>query len=301
MKEWDEYLQILDEVEEYQKWAKKQNKSFKDEMLNSGPVPNTSPYVKKAPTSSLSGLGPLEENESDLPRVKDDLNKNIWNGDKKLKPEIREKLLQIAKDFYESLDLKAPILDITLTGSIANYNWTDKSDIDLHIVIDYLAENEDSELVKKFLSQAKSNWNKNHEIMIRDHEVETYVQDNNEPHHSTGVYSILEDKWIIEPEKKEFEVSEDDVFKKSEYFTDKIDSIIELLNEDKAEEAYGDADRLTDKLRKYRQSGLETGGEFSVENLVFKILRNSGYMEQLYDAKRQAYDSIMSIKELSRK
>ena len=115
--------------------------------------------------------------EGDLPRVKDDLNRNIWNEDNKLKPEIREKLLQIARDFYESLDLKAPILDITLTGSIANYNWTDKSDIDLHIVIDYLAENEDTELVK-VLSQAKSNWNKNHEIMIKDHEVESYVQDN---------------------------------------------------------------------------------------------------------------------------
>lgn len=301
MNEWDEYLQILDEVEEYQKWAKKQNEEFKDDMLFSGPTDNTSPYTEKAPRSSLSGLGPLEEVEGDLPRVKDDLNRNIWNEDNKLKPEIREKLLQIARDFYESLDLKAPILDITLTGSIANYNWTDKSDIDLHIVIDYLAENEDTELVKKFLSQAKSNWNKNHEIMIKDHEVESYVQDNNEPHHSTGVYSIMNDDWIIEPEMKKFEVSEDDVFKKSEYFTDKIDSVMELLDAGKAEEAYGDADRLTDKLRKYRQSGLETGGEFSVENLVFKILRNSGYIEDLYEAKRRAYDSLMSLNETQRK
>ena len=270
-------------------------------MLFSGPTDNTSPYTEKAPRSSLSGLGPLEEVEGDLPRVKDDLNRNIWNEDNKLKPEIHEKLLQIARDFYESLDLKAPILDITLTGSIANYNWTDKSDIDLHIVIDYLAENEDTELVKKFLSQAKSNWNKNHEIMIKDHEVESYVQDSNEPHHSTGVYSIMNDDWIIEPEMKKFEVSEDDVFKKSEYFTDKIDSIIGLLDAGKAEEAYGDADRLTDKLRKYRQSGLETGGEFSVENLVFKILRNSGYIEDLYEAKRRAYDSLMSLSETQRK
>jgi predicted nucleotidyltransferase len=301
MNEWDEYLQILDEVEEYQKWAKRQNKEFKDDMLTTGPVDNTSPYTEKAPTSSLSGLGPLAEVESDLPRVRDDLNRNIWNEDNKLKSEIREKLLQIARDFYDSLDLKAPILDITLTGSIANYNWTDKSDVDLHIVIDYLAENEDTELVKKFLSQAKSNWNKNHEIMIKDHEVESYVQDSNEPHHSTGVYSVMNDEWIIEPEIKRFEVSEDDVFKKSEYFTDKIDSILGLLEAEKTEEAYGDADRLTDKLRKYRQSGLETGGEFSVENLVFKILRNSGYIEELYEAKRRAYDSLMSLDEASRK
>jgi hypothetical protein len=298
-REWNEYLEILSEMKttkHVQDTYKKLGADFMNDMLG-GPQPNTAPYTRPRPPRGKSGLGPLEEDVPLIPEIKEDLNRDIWDENDKLKPEIAEKLLKIARDFYEGLDLAAPILDITITGSIANYNWTEKSDIDLHILIDYAAVNKDTELVKKYLSQAKTNWNKNHEIMIKDHEVEVYVQDNNEPHHSTGVYSILNDEWIIKPERAEFQVSEDDVKKKNQYFVDVIDSIQKTKEDGKYEEAYGDSDRLTDKLRIYRQSGLETGGEFSVENLVFKGLRNSEYIGKLYDIKRDAYDAIMSIKQ----
>lgn len=296
-KEWNEYLEILSEMKttkHVQDTYRKLGDDFMKAMLG-GKQPNTAPYTRPRPPRGKSGLGPLEEDVPLVPEIKEDLNRDIWDENDKLKPEIAKKLLKIARDFYEGLDLAAPILDITITGSIANYNWTEKSDIDLHILIDYAAVNEDTELVKKFLSQAKTNWNKNHEIMIKDHEVETYVQDNNEPHHSTGVYSVLGDDWIIKPEPAEFQVSEDDIKKKNKYFVDAIDSIEKIKEEGKYEEAYGDSDRLTDKLRNYRQSGLETGGEFSVENLVFKSLRNSDYLGKLYDLKRAAYDAIMSV------
>jgi predicted nucleotidyltransferase len=298
-KEWNEYLEILSEMKttkHVQDAYKKLGDDFMNDMLG-GPQPNTAPYTRPRPPRGKSGLGPLEEDVPLIPEIKEDLNRDIWDENDKLKPEIAEKLLKIARDFYEGLDLAAPILDITITGSIANYNWTEKSDIDLHILIDYAAVNEDIELVKKYLSEAKTNWNKNHEIMIKDHEVEVYVQDNNEPHHSTGVYSILNDEWIIKPERAEFQVSEDDVKKKNQYFIDAIDSIQKTKEDGKYEEAYGDSDRLTDKLRIYRQSGLETGGEFSVENLVFKTLRNSDYIGKLYDIKRGAYDAIMSVEQ----
>lgn len=295
-KEWNEYLDILNELGDYPKRQREKIGRFKDAMLG-GNQPNTAPYTSRPPRTGKSGLGPLEERVPLIPEIKEDLNRDIWDENDKLKPEIAKKLLKIAKDFYEGLDLQAPILDITITGSIANYNWTEKSDIDLHILIDYLAVNEDAELVKKFLAQAKTNWNKNHEIMIKDHEVEIYVQDDREPHHSTGVYSILDDDWIIKPERSEFQVSEDDVKKKNQYFIDAIESINKIKEDGKHEEAYGDSDRLTNKLRNYRQSGLEKGGEYSVENLVFKGLRNSDYIEKLYDMKKDSYDTIMSIKQ----
>lgn len=298
-KEWTEYLEILSEMRtttDVQKGYVGQRNSFMKDMFG-GEQPNTAPYTRPRPPRGKSGLGPLEEDIPLIPEIKEDLNRDIWDENDKLKSEIAQKLLKIARDFYEGLDLAVPILDITITGSIANYNWTEKSDIDLHILIDYAAENEDLELVKKFLSQAKTNWNKNHEIMIKDHEVEVYVQDSNEPHHSTGVYSILNDDWIIKPEKAEFQVSEDDVKKKSQCFMDAIDSIEKTKRESNVEEAYGDAYRLAEKLKNYRQSGLEAGGEFSVENLVFKSLRNSDYIGKLYDLKGETYDSIMSLRE----
>ena len=49
---------------------------------------------------------------------------------------IQKNLLKIAKDYYSELKLDIPILDITLTGSLANYNWSKYSDNSLYIIFD---------------------------------------------------------------------------------------------------------------------------------------------------------------------
>jgi hypothetical protein len=302
MKEWEEYQSILREIQSegsYQSYATKQNTKFK-EWLGTGPKRYTSPYTSSAPTTSRTGLGPLAESEDIIPEIKDDLNREIWDDNNKLYPEISEKLLRIARDFYEKLELPAEILDITFTGSMANYNWTNKSDIDLHIIIDYAAVDENIELVRNYLMEAKSNWNRNHEIMIKDHEVEIYVQNANEPHHSTAVYSILKNEWEIEAEKQNFEVSESAVRQKAEAIETNIKLIEDIYENGRYEESYGDSDRLRAKLSKYRQCGLEHGGEYSVENLVFKYLRNSGLLEVLADIKKNSYDGMMSLGEVKR-
>lgn len=304
LEEWEEYQSILKEArseESYQNWAKNQNKEFKADTIDKGKQPNTAPYVKSRPMNPKSGLGPLEEAEGLVPEINDDLNRELWGEDDKIKSEIAVKLLRIAEDFYKKLDIPADILNITLTGSMANYNWTEKSDLDVHIVIDYSAVDDNVELVEKYLSEAKTNWNRNHEIMIEGHEVELYVQNINEPHHSTGVYSIMDNDWLIRPEPAEFKVSEDAIEQKYKSIQETIKMIEKLQKEQKHEEVYGDTDRLKGKIRNYRQSGLETGGEFSVENLVFKALRNGGELEKLSDLKREAYDNMMSINEATRK
>jgi len=298
--EWEEYKSILSEVEPYQKWAISQNDKFKN-WMRTGKKRPAAPYTEEPNLKGRSGLGPLEEAESLVPEIKEDLNRDIWSEDNKIKPKIAVKLLRIAEDFYRKLDIPADILNITLTGSMANYNWTDKSDLDLHIVIDYSAVDDNVELVEKYLSEAKTNWNRNHDIKIKGHEVEVYVQNINEPHHSTGVYSILDNDWLIVPEPAEFQVSEDAIEQKYKSIQDTIKKIEDLQKDKKYEEVYGDTDRLKSKIRNYRQSGLETGGEFSVENLVFKALRNGGELEKLSDLKREAYDNMMSVNEAKRK
>jgi len=299
LEEWEEYQSILREMKTtalVQKRYKKQGAQALAQ-LDKGGQPNTAPYTKARPPRGKSGLGPMEEEVNLIPEIKEDLNRDIWNDDNRLKPEIADKLVRIAEDFYKKLELPAPILNITLTGSMANYNWTDKSDLDVHIVIDYSAVDEDIELVRKYLMEAKINWNRSHEIMIKGHEVEIYVQNIGEPHHSTGVYSILDEEWVIEPLPVDFEVSEDAVRQKTDGLRETIKMIEKLQKEGKHEEAYGDSDRLKEKLRKFRQGGLESGGEFSVENLVFKALRNGGELETLSNLKRESYDAIMSIRE----
>jgi hypothetical protein len=40
--------------------------------------------------------------------------------------------------------------------------------------------------------------------------------------------------------------------------------------------------KVIDKLKKYRQCGLDDKGEFSNENLIYKLLRTNGYIDKLY-------------------
>ncbi len=291
---WEEYTSIINEIEPYQKWAKAQNKRFRKWAFTQGPNPNTAPYTKPYPKNPKSGLGPLEEVAG--VEVHDELDPTFWTK-KKLNAKVRDKLLKIATEFYGKLELPAPILDITLTGSEANYNYSSKSDLDLHIVINYSEVDDNGKLVKDFLTMAKTNWNRNHEILLKNHEVEIYVQDINEPHHSTGVYSLLNDTWVIEPVKEEFEVSEQAIEQKSRAIENLIEMVLELKLQKKYEEAYGEADRLMQKIVRNRQCGLEKGGEFSTENLVFKTLRHNEYLKKLSDLKKEAYDKLMSLTE----
>ena len=49
------------------------------------------------------------------------------------------------------------------------------------------------------------------------------------------------------------------------------------------------------KLKRMRQSGLERGGEFSVENLAFKALRRSPFIAMISKMKDDAYDELMTM------
>jgi NADH pyrophosphatase NudC (nudix superfamily) len=164
-------------------------------------------------------------------------------------------------------------------------------------VINYSDVDDNVKLVKEFLTMAKTNWNRNHEILLKGHEVEIYVQDHAEPHHSTGVYSLSQNRWVIKPVKKEFAVSESAVEQKAAAIENLIDMVFDLKIKKKYEEAYGEADRLMDKIRRYRQCGLDQGGEFSTENLVFKTLRHNDYLKKLSDLKKETYDKLMSLTE----
>tara|TARA_R110000824_G_scaffold398330_1_gene602287 strand:+ start:274 stop:1068 length:795 start_codon:yes stop_codon:yes gene_type:complete len=230
--------------------------------------------------------------------VKDDLDREIWDEKDRLKPEIREKLLQIANDFWEGQDLDhVEIKDIIFTGSLANYNWSNFSDIDLHIVIDYTSVNDDAELVRKYFNSIKSAWNRDHDIRIKDYEVEMYVQDYLEPHIATGIYSVQDDKWVRKPNKFKPEIDYKCVTIKANCIMDEIDEIQKDYDSEKYSEAYGKTQTLKEKIRNMRKSGLETGGAFSVENLAFKILRRNESLKKLNGLKLMSYDKMKSIEE----
>lgn len=239
----------------------------------------------------------FEFNQQDLEavksfRVKDELNPKIWD-DFKIDDEVRENLLKIAEDFYASTDLEADVEDIVLTGSLANYNWSEKySDYDLHILIDFTKVNDAIELVKKYVDSAKSVWNKEHDIKIKGYEVEVYIQDISEPHKSTGVFSLLNNKWNVKPEKFDFEPDEDMIAEKGKSVMMMVDELEEQVDEDKYDAFIEKVQKVWEKVKNYRKSGLESeGGELSMGNLVFKFLRRNGYVGKIIDLKRKSYDN----------
>ena len=230
---------------------------------------------------------------------KSDLHPKIWNSTtKKLNDNIKLKLKQIANDFIRGFKYPLNIKDIILTGSIANYNWNQYSDIDLHVLVDFNEiPDEYIQAFKDYFNSKKEVWNKNHNIMIVNHEVELYVQDASEPHYSTGVYSVMNDNWITQPQIKKQDINYDDVITATERFTEQVTKLSQLVGDKDYQKAKTGIDNLKNKIKKYRQAGLEAGGEYSTENLVFKMLRNQGYLEQLSNLTHQAYDSDMSIEE----
>lgn len=231
--------------------------------------------------------------------IKGDLYPKLWdNKTKKLNSDISLKLKQIAEDFVRGFEYPIKIRDIILTGSIANYNWNQYSDIDLHILIDFNdIPDQYLDAFRDYFDAKKQLWNKKHLINIMGHEVEIYVQDIDEPHHSTGVFSVMNDKWVKEPVHKDAEIDYEAVSQKTEDFISKIDKVSKLFSGNENEKTIAAVEALQNRLKRYRKAGLEKGGEFSTENLVFKMLRNGGHLENLSNLKQQAYDREMSIEE----
>ena len=232
------------------------------------------------------------------------LSPEVWDKDGdsyKMKTEISERLMEIANDFYEFLKVDVGLIDVTLTGSLSNYNYSRYSDFDLHLIIDYDKVDADHEIVDDFFNMKKTIWNTRHDITIKDFDVEVYAQDVNEPHHSTGVYSVKNDEWLVEPEKQEVNVDKNEVYKKSKSWAKQIDNIEKFYKKGKYNKVIGLVDKLKEKLKNYRSIGLDKKGEYAIENLVFKVLRRSGYIGRLNDMKEDSYDEKMTIKEYNKK
>jgi hypothetical protein len=227
-----------------------------------------------------------EINESaDIVTVNKILNPKIWD-DNSLKVEVAAKLEDIARAFEEFIGIDLDVVDYTITGSNANYTWTDYSDLDLHLIIPGSPSEEQREL----FNAKKALWAEQHTITIKGLPVECYVQGKDEPHHSTGVYSLSKDTWIVEPKKVKPQVDDAAIEAKKDAILAQIEQA--LLSKD--------LDRLRtvkDKITQMRKAGLERAGEWSVENLVFKILRNLGLIDQITEKIRELEDAELSLEQ----
>jgi predicted nucleotidyltransferase len=229
---------------------------------------------------------------------KDELNPKIWDEDMKLREEVREKLLQTANEFIDFIGVPLLIEDVIFTGSLANYNWSEYSDIDLHVVCDFIQFSEtELSLYEELFKVKKTIFNTNHDIKIFGYEVELYVQNATEAHFSSGVYSVLYDDWDVKPEKEDSNIDTKILKSKINHWKSQIDTVVDNATEKDIDEAREYIKKFKEKLKKYRSSGLKKEGEYSYENLVFKYLRRSDYLEKLFNLENKLLDKELSLME----
>ena len=203
-----------------------------------------------------------------------ELNPKLWE-DKKLKRDVREAIIDIVSEFMDNLIIPVEILDVRVVGSNASYNYTEHSDLDVHIISNLELVGSPAEIVQALYNSERSNFNRTHNIKIKGIDVELYVEDVNSSVTSNGIYSVIDDIWIKEPQM----VKERSV---------KIDKkeLRDLVNSVKSVLADGDSDDIKDcinMLYLMRKDSIATDGEYGVGNLLFKEIRNRGLLSALKD------------------
>jgi predicted nucleotidyltransferase len=236
--------------------------------------------------------------------IQDELNPKIWLDNGLINSRVRLRLLDIADTFIDGLEVDwVKIDDIILTGSLANYNWSKYSDFDVHVIIDFKDVDERTEFVANYFNSKKKIWNNEHEnLKIYGFPVEMYVQDKNEEHTSSGVYSLEKNKWLVKPERDNIKRTHLD----KEYIKNKVKDIISVIDnldekiktekdEYKLEQLSKKVKLLFDKIKGNRKESLRKYGEMSTGNIIFKSLRRLGYIDRIYNMKLNTYDKIKSI------
>ena len=222
----------------------------------------------------------------------DKLNIKFWDDTSSLHAEVKDKLLQIAYKWGEFAKIpKEAIKDIILVGGNANYNYTRFSDLDLHLVVDKSQIADCPDLLDDYLRDKKKLWALVHDIKIYAHPVELYAQDENDSLPANqGVYSLTQDAWVLEPRRMQVDLADPLLIRKVRDMMEEIDDLIENEADDTSV-----LRKLQKKIRDMRASAIQQGGEFALENLVFKELRNRGYLDKISNHIRHLEDTNLSL------
>jgi len=233
----------------------------------------------------------LEEASQLTLQYHDQLNPDLWENNK-IKEEVRSKLLQIADVWSKFAKIPAEAIeDVLVVGGNANFNYTPYSDIDLHILVDKDKIADCPEILDEYLRDKKQLWAHSHDIKIYNHDVEIYAQDTSEQvPFNQGSYSLVKNEWLNEPKHEEVNLEDPEISLKVADYIHKIES---MISSNASDESF---DKLKKKFKEMRSAGLKKAGEFSVENLVFKELRNLKYLDKVNDYITSRQDENLSLK-----
>lgn len=229
----------------------------------------------------------------------EELNPALFNQDATLKPTVKEKIIEIVdeflKDFIE-VEVELTIKDIILTGSNASYNYTKDSDLDIHIIADTSKIEDTIDLHKVIYDAYKSAFNKKFDIELNKVPVEVYVETQETPLVSNGIYSVMNDKWVKEPTKDDIpEVDQEAIDKAFRPWEKRYKVLVDKITDETEDES--ELDKFIDRLYELRQEGLTNEGEYSIGNLIFKEIRNKGYLDNLKELRHRVIAQRLSLRE----
>ena len=214
------------------------------------------------------------------------LNPKLWK-DNKLIPEVRQKLLEISENFEQYVEIPMHIVDVVLVGSNASYNYTQYSDIDVHLIVNTeLTEGVPEDIQTLVFNLKKTAFNKEFDIKIKGIPVELYVEDLHSSVQSNGIYSIRRNKWVKEP--KPITIEKRDITQELDAWTERINAAI--MSKD-----YEQITNVLDALYLMRKNSISIEGEYGRGNEIFKTLRDKGLLSNLKDSMNRCISSNLSL------
>ena len=224
-------------------------------------------------------------------QVHEELNPKLFDSSNMLLPDVRQKILDIVTTFEDNLQIPIDICDIHLVGSNCSYNYTENSDLDVHIIANFEMITDETEILQTAYNLEKSSFNKNYDIKIKGIEVELYVEDINSNTVSNGIYSVCDNVWIKEP-KPIKSITKHNTEKEFEKWKTKIAEV--LVSNDSQE-----IKNVINALYLMRKNSIAIDGEYGKGNQLFKDIRNAGYLDKLKNQLLQATSSELSLEGLS--
>ena len=227
-------------------------------------------------------------------RVNTKLYPPLWINDH-IKPEAQAQLMRIAHWVLEDLSIpEAQMVDATISGSIANFNYSSFSDLDLHIFVN-IDTVPNPEMVEAYMRTYSSVWNDEHDISLFGLPVNIFVKNARGEEHSAGIYSVLHGKWIRKPVPTKLTVTREDVLALALPFADKIRAAVERYEEKPEGAPCSSYSALRHELRKFRKHHLEKDGELGAGNLAYKVLRRATFITSLEKTIVRCVDGTYSI------
>jgi hypothetical protein len=228
------------------------------------------------------------------------LNPKLFTKEEVLKERVRVKMLEIVDEFLENLkeqDIKIKVKDVILVGSNASYNYTKDSDLDLHLIADIKAVKYTDEVANALYSAYRTLFNKQLDINIFDIPLEIFVEGTDSSRVSNGIYSVKKDKWLKKPVHEDIpDYDKKALNKLVKIWEAKCKKLIKSIEADKEEDEKKVVKLIEDIYEELRKKGIAKG-EYAVENLAFKELRNNGYLDKLKEYRNELTSKRLSLEE----